>query len=133
MPPLLPLRFICSFRTILLLHVLYSTQADGVKGDPTGADCCIQSWMPHGTTSATWDINSTQVSTTTSNLTPMFAPCETDWTTFRETITAYLPVCNQTQTRDEPRLTSFSGGVQGIPKITCLVCSLPLYYRTSHS
>lgn len=106
-----------AFRTIIL-HILSSPPS--ARGDPT---YCLQSWMPHGTTSVTWHANGTDVSTTTSNLTPMYAPCGTDWTTFRETITALLPECNQTQTRNEPRLTSFSGGDLGLPKITCLVCS----------
>lgn len=102
--------------TILLLG-LYSSV--GVYGDST---TCFQSWMPHGTTSATWNDNGTAVSTTISNLTPMYAPCGTDWKVMRETITAFLPECNQTQTRDEPRLTSFSGEDPGPPRITCLVC-----------
>jgi hypothetical protein len=112
-----PILFGFAFRTIIF-HFLYL--AAGVDGDPAG---CIQSWMPHGTTSASWTVNGTTVLTTTSNLTPMYAPCGTDWGTFRETITAFLPECHQTQTRDEPRLTSLSGGVQEPPTISCMVCS----------
>ena len=111
-----PRLFRLTFRTTVFLY-LYSSV--GVHGDPTD---CLQSWMPHGTTSATWNDNGTTVSTTISNLTPMYAPCGTDWKLERETITAFLPECNQTQTRNEPRLISFSGEDPGPPRITCLVC-----------
>ena len=76
---------------------------------------CITSHEPTGTTTA-WRKGDTTVSIT-KNPTPYFAPCGTDWSITRETLTVLLPECDETQVRDEPRLTN---GAEP-PKPTCVL------------
>ena len=83
----------------------------GVLADPPETTSgCLQLFKPNGTTSATrlttiGDSVSTE-RTVIINMTPLAAPCGPDWATARTTMTIFIPECDETQVRDEPRLTS---------------------------
>ena len=82
-------------------------------------DCyCFQSFFVNGTTTVNQlTADGEAVPMTVINMTPIFAPCGTDWSIIRETLTVIATDCDQIQTRDEPHLTSMGG----TPKTTCLV------------
>lgn len=99
-------------RNILFVLLLSATIARGAEND------CLQSFVAPGTTYVSVMTDGQLVPLTETSTTTLYAPCGTDWTTIRETITVIAADCSQTQTRDEPRLTSMNGEP---PKITCLV------------
>ena len=82
-------------------------------------DCdCFQSFLVNGTTTVNQLTSDGKVAPmTVINMTPIFAPCGTDWTIMRETLTVIATDCDQIQTRDEPLLTSMGA----TPKTTCFV------------
>ena len=71
-------------------------------------DCdCFQTFLVNGTTTVNQHTSDAKVAPlTVINLTPLFAPCGTDWTIMRETSTVIATDYDQIQTRDEPLLTS---------------------------
>lgn len=109
--------------TIRALSLLFALTLGVVRAAPADdeANCDrFQSFLVNGTTTVnqlTSDGN--VVPLTVINMTPIFAPCGTDWTIIRETLTVIATECDQIQTRDEPLLTS----VGGTPKTTCFVTS----------
>lgn len=83
---------------------------------------CLETFTPNGTTSAAAAVTGGKaIVTTTINITPFFAPCNTGWDIARETMTVLVPECNEIQTRDEPRLTSVRGA-EGPPTTTRIEC-----------
>jgi len=95
----------------LLITVAFAV----VRGAPE--DCCFQTFLLNGTTTVNQlTSDGGTVPMTLINLTAIFAPCETDWTITRETLTVIATDCGEirVQTRDEPRLTSMGG----TPRIT---------------
>jgi hypothetical protein len=79
---------------------------------------CVQSFLVNGTTTVNQLTSDGMIAPmTVINLTPIYAPCGTDWTIMRETLTVIATDCDQIQTRDEPLLTSMGG----TPKTTCFV------------
>lgn len=100
-------------RALFLLTMSLSV----VRAAPEGCDC-FQSFLVNGTTTVNQLTSDGKVSPmTVINMTPIFAPCGTDWTIMRETLTVIATDCDQIQTRDEPLLTSMGG----TPKTTCFV------------
>ena len=103
----------------MALGVIRAAPADNAAQANNAANCDrFQSFLVNGTTTVnqlTSDGN--VVPLTVINMTPIFAPCGTDWTIIRETLTVIATECDQIQTRDEPLLTS----VGGTPKTTCFV------------
>ena len=88
-----------------------------VRAAPEDCDR-FQSFLVNGTTTVNQLTSDGKVAPlTVINLTPIFAPCGTDWTIMRETLTVIATDCDQIQTRDEPFLTSMGG----TPKTTCFV------------
>jgi hypothetical protein len=88
-----------------------------VRAAPEDCDR-FQSFLVNGTTTVNQLTSDGKVAPlTVINMTPIFAPCGTDWTIMRETLTVIATDCDEIQTRDEPLLTSMGG----TPKTTCFV------------
>ncbi|KIM75811.1 hypothetical protein PILCRDRAFT_13309, partial [Piloderma croceum F 1598] len=81
---------------------------------------CIQSFVQNGTTLLSDD------PTTVFNPTTLYAPCGPGWTLAHETLTVYAADCDQTQTRDEPRLTSVQPGERAGPVTSTCVSTTPV-------
>ena len=108
----------------LLLYFIYSYSVIGALGNENGSGC-LETFTPNGTTSATVFTDGKAIARTTINPTPFFAPCDTGWHIARETMTILVIECNETQTRDEPRLTSIGAGGTSTTRIQCLHSPTP--------
>ena len=95
-----------------------------VRAAPEDCDR-FQSFLANGTTTVNQLTPDGKVAPlTVINMTPIFAPCGTDWTIMRETLTVIATDCDEIRTRDEPLLTSMGGS----PKTT-QSCFVTVSYR----
>jgi hypothetical protein len=114
-----------SMYSIKMIQLFLLTMTLGVVR-AASEDCdCFQSFLVNGTTTVNQLTSDGKVAPmTVINMTPIYAPCGTDWTIMRETLTVIATDCDQIQTRDEPLLTS----IGATPKTTCFVTVS--YYST---